>query len=117
MNSFLLLLRLLVWMELSLKVVSFFFFLGLGLVNEMVYSADLDSLYVLAASNQVIRVDLLCYSCLLLLISTLVELGCKQCIPATAMQSVTVNGATLSDLCEPLVPAMQERYVPVVSGV
>ena len=101
MNSFLLLLRLLVWMELSLKVVSFFFFLGLGLVNEMVYSADLDSLYVLAASNQVIRV----------------ELGCKQCIPATAMQSVTVNGATLSDLCEPLVPAMQERYVPVVSGV
>ena len=116
MNSFLLLLRLLVWMELSLKVVSFFFFLGLGLVNEMVYSADLDSLYVLAASNQVIRVDLGATP-VAATNSTLVDLGCKQCIPATAMQSVTVNGATLSDLCEPLVPAMQERYVPVVSGV
>ena len=116
MNSFQSLLRLLVWMELSLKVVSLSFFLGIGLVNEMVYSADLDSLYVLAASTQVICIDLNATP-VAVTNSTLVELGCKQCIPTTAMQSVTVSGATLTDLCEPLVPAMQERYVPVVSGV
>lgn len=82
----------------------------------MVYSADLDSLFLLAASSQVIRIDLNATP-IATTNSTLVELGCKQCMPTTAMQSVTVNGATLTDLCEPLVPAMQDRYVPVVSGV
>lgn len=82
----------------------------------MVYSADLDSLFVLAASTQIIRIDL-SVTPVSATNGTLLELGCKQAVPTTAMKSVTVSGATLTDMCEPLVPAMTKNFVPVVSGV
>ena len=103
-------------MELCLRVALNSLSSLLGLVNEMVYSADLDALYVLAASTQIIRIDL-SVAPVSATNGTLLELGCKLAVPTTAMKSVTVSGATLTDMCEPLVPAMTKNFVPVVSGV
>lgn len=48
--------------------------------------------------------------------ATLQSLSCTTALPKTALTQVTVKNASLLDLCEPLVPALSQEYVPVVTG-
>ena len=81
-------------------------------VNAMIVANDVNAIFFLAGSSEIIRVDL-SGSLGTATSSALTTLGCKQAFSIS--KTVTVS-ATLSDLCEPLVPALPADLVPVVTG-
>ena len=82
-------------------------------VNAMIVANDVNAIFFLAGSSEIIRVDL-SGNLGTATSSALTTLGCKQAFSIS--KTVTVS-ATLSDLCEPLVPALPADLVPVVTGV
>ena len=81
----------------------------------MVYSLALNRVIILSNNNTITAID--CNASQgAVTYSGIKDLGCEKTLSSAALSSTSVSN-TLWDIAEPLVPALSESYVPVVTGV
>lgn len=87
-----------------------------GTLTSAAYSAEYHKLYLVSQGKTVTEIDATATRCPVTA-AALTALNCGEALPTSALKSVTIAGATITDVCEPWSPMLDDTFVPVVCDV
>ena len=87
-----------------------------GALTAAAFSAAFRKLYLVSQGKTVTVIDATATHCPVTA-AALTSLSCAEALPTSALKSVTIKDATITDVCEPWSPMLDDAFVPVVCGV